>query len=385
MAIARKTAEPVLTEEVKELYAKCWHIANEKLPKLGIDASFLQKIKDPEEVSRESGKGSKVYKGIAETELALSRIFASKNNLPETIRKDEKLVNFISSYIKKNFGKELNVQITEIGNLITTDSRTTVSFREGMPTLHDIYELSHEIGHFDEPFAKKLKEIDNMVFPILKETTNLGATNFWSKLTGVNSQIIRDELNFQSAVYDYTNAAVFLLHLYDTKLYKPADEKTKESLEFCRFMLDKDLRRAFFRYQEGRANFAVVSLLDSNDDVIKTYAALEFLYQISHPTPQLFSERSDKMFADQARKIEGFRSYYTLQKRLGGALREFEKMCTEREWMPGIDTDGKLVAIDTKSLKMFEVDVGKLKAGVSSIEELITKPKTDFQPPKKLD
>jgi len=381
-ATATKRKEPQLSEEVKELYARCWGIANEKLPKFGIDASFLQKIKDPEEVSRESVKSSKVYRGIAETEQALSSIFATKNNLPETIRKDEKLVSFISGYIKKNFGKDLVVQITEVGNIIATDSRATVSLKEGMETLHDIYELSHEIGHFDEPFAKKLKEIDSMVFPILKETTKSGAANFWSKLTGVNSQIIVDELNFQSSAYNFTNAAVFLIQLYDTTLYKPADEKTKENLEFCRFMLDKDLRRAFYRYQEGRANFAVVGLLDSDDDVIKTYAALEFLYQVTHPTPQYFSERSDKLFADQARKIEGFKSYYTLQKRLGGALREFERVCTENGWVPGVDINGKLVGIDTKNLKMFEVDAEKLKAGITNIEELTEKaPKL----PKKMD
>jgi Asp-tRNA(Asn)/Glu-tRNA(Gln) amidotransferase C subunit len=63
-----------------------------------------------------------------------------------------------------------------------------------------------------------------------------------------------------------------------------------------------------------------------------------------------------------------------LQKKLGKeVLEEFERKCVEGDWVPGIDINGKLVVINTKERKMYEVDLEKLRAGVVEIHD-ISKP-----------
>lgn len=87
--------------------------------------------------------------------------------------------------------------------------------------------------------------------------------------------------------------------------------------------------------------------------------------------------------ATNARKTEGFRVYYTLQKVVGEEnLGKFEEECARTNKVPGIDIDWKLVVIDAKTLEMHKVDIGKLRTGVINIEELMgDEPKL----PKKMD
>jgi hypothetical protein len=366
-ATATKRKDPQLSEEVRELYDKCWKIANESLQKLDIDKRFLQKIKDPYEFSKLMERGT-MQKEIADVEVRLNRIFASKNNLPERIADDKKSIRFLSEYIEKNFGKKLSVAIRE-SPVPATDGMRTIMFPEGDFTLSVIYQIPHEIRHLEEPFSKKINELEALVLPFSKKPDSSANMEF-AKLTGVRLEDIDDEFRIQET-YGLTRRVVFLVHLYDIGLWKPSDEKTKQNLEFSKILLDKDMRRAYIRYKEGRATLAETDLLNSEDDAVRAYAAVRCLLHISTPTPQVYSEFY-KMAAAHSRKIEGFMSYYTLEKKLGeGKLKEFDRMCTEKELVPGIDIDGKLVVIYPKKLKMFEVDMDKLKVGVSSIDELI--------------
>lgn len=87
---------------------------------------------------------------------------------------------------------------------------------------------------------------------------------------------------------------LFLIHLYDTGLYKPKDEKIRQTLESSKFYLDRDLRRAYNRYAEGRAVSAETDLLSSDDDVFRAYVALDFLaniiFLVRRFTPKLITD-----------------------------------------------------------------------------------------------
>ena len=136
------------------------------------------------------------------------------------------------------------------------------------------------------------------------------------------------------------------------------------------------MRRAYLRYSEGMAYSRKAELLNSGDEVLRAEAALDFLWLAAFPKPSFYFEKGPRSrdFASDAREPEGFRFYYTLQTMVGKErLKGFEKVCAEKNLIPGIDEAGNLVVIDPKERKMHEVDLEKLKAGITDIEELIGK------------
>jgi len=360
-ATATKRMEPQLSEEVRELYDRCWKIANESLQKLGIDTAFLQKMKDPLEFSKLLEQ-RRAPRELIETHEKLNHIFTAENKLPEKIIDDEKLVKFFSDYIEKNFGKKLNVDIRERRHEAAAYAHTnTIMLPQGSLVLDAVISIPHEMSHIDEPFGRKLNELDAMLMPMmLRRTDPLDVVVGYARLTGVSPKDVAEELNVQRT-YGQVIGVVFLIDLYDVGLYKPTDEKVKQNLEFSRFMLDRDMRRAFMRYKEGRAQYETLSLLKSGEEVVKARAALEVLRDMAMPTPEALSGSPIKDMVTDSKQNEGFRFYHDLQKKLGEEnLRRFELMCAERDWMPGIDKYGRLVIIDSKRLRMFEVDTEKM-------------------------
>jgi hypothetical protein len=393
MAVTTKSKDILLTQELSELYDRCWNTANDSLKRVNesaakanpsnkVDTEFLQKIKTPQEFFFGLAKGDGALNELTKALGKLNRIFADKNSLPERIVDDKKLLEFMSAYVEKNFGKGVNVVISEGGTGGGTDRANTIMLSEGVPLLNFLKEMTHEMRHMDEPFGKGLASLNTIVSPAVKTLDIPELARVFSKITGASSKDIEDELMIQNN-YSYTNMVLFLIHLYDAGLYKPKDEGIRQNLESSKFYLHRDLRRAYNRYAEGRAVSAETGLLSSDDDEFRTYVALDFLVNMIVFNPQVYSEADEGLKATNARKIEGFRVYYTLQRVVGGEnLRKFEEECARTNRVPGISMDWKLVVIDAKTLEMHKVDVGKLGAGVTKIEELIeNEPKL----PEKMD
>lgn len=375
MVTAKKSTELVLSEPVKEFYKECWEIANKTLQKLGINTEFLQKIKDPYEFSKLSRQnGNNAMKGINDAGYELNRIFASRNRMSEWLSNDLKTNLFLSDYIKENFGTNINFVINPVNfSLIAaTDRINTIYFFDLHSLLDSITAAWHEVGHMEEPFAKKLAEIEAN---LLSQRVG-GLREACSKFTGLSADELDKELQNQMATHGKTDALVFLIELYEKGKFKPTDERMVENLESSRFIANKEMRRAYLRYSEGMAYSRKAELLNSGDEVLRAAAALDFLWLVVFPTPSFYLEERpwSRDFASDAREHEGFRFYYTLQTTVGKErLKRFEKVCAEKNLIPGIDEAGNLVVIDPKEMKMYKVDLDKLKAGIYNIEELIGK------------
>jgi hypothetical protein len=369
MTVATKKNEFVLSNEARELYEKCWNIANESLQKLKIDAKFMHKIRDPYEFNRVFWSDVDIGVEMSRVSNRLEVIFAKKNDIPEKIEDDKKLVDFLSNYIEKNFGRRLDVIILR-GGAISTDWDRTIMFPVGFSTLDAIHGIPHEISHMTESFAKRLREVDALVAPIYKNSTQ--QIKDFVKLTGASERDIVDEANIQKTVYPHTKFVVFLLHLYEVGLYKPKDEKIKQSLELAKFYGDKDMRRAYIRYSEGRADSATLVWLRGDEDTLRVYASSEIMLKLVCPPPRSNLEVNNMDIVFGARYAEGFRSYYTLQKRVGEEkLIKFEEECARTDRIPGIDINGDFVVIDAKKLKMQKINLERLIAGFGNVEELI--------------
>jgi DNA-binding TFAR19-related protein (PDSD5 family) len=303
MGGATKKSELILSDEARKTYDHIWNVANESLKNLGIDTAFLQKIKDPHVFS------TLMERRMAPRELAdacdkLNHIFTAKNNLPEKITKDEELVKFLSDYIEKNFGKKIDIAIRERRHQVAAYTRmNTMLFPEGSYILDTIISIPHELAHMNESFGWKLNDLDALLMPMFKKSADSSAVVEYAKFTGIPPKDIGAELLAQNT-YGYTVGTVFLIHLYDVGLYKPKDEKLRQNLEFSRFMLDKDMRRAYTRYKEGKAQFETLGLLNSDDEAVKARAALDLLMDMAQPTPQVFSEWSNRDLVVDSRQNE---------------------------------------------------------------------------------
>ena len=414
-AVAAKRREVVLSEPVREFYSQCRDILNKILPKL-IYAPDLLKISemfkpDPQSMlNLFTGDNGRLERERLEVKIyavgmELNRIFANKNALPSRNLDNEDMLKLLSDYAEENFKKRLDISTVKTGYAGATGTNS-IHFEEGLPILDAVHLIAHENKHLGEPFAKKKKELNAMVSPLFKDPSK--AVEFFSKLTGANADEIADEINAQDNAYSYTDTTVFLIRLYDKGLWKkPMDEKTKESLEFSKFLLDPELRRASMRYTEGRAEVAVADSLSSNDSVLGAYSAMWLAFYITSPSPQVsfddhkpvaleqgenlrisvfHSKAHYRAEANRARKIEGLRHYITLCCKLADndsdgiferikngeeKLKKVEEECGKRDVVPGIDMDGNLVVI--KERKMFMADMDKLKAGITDIDELVIK------------
>ncbi|NYZ79488.1 hypothetical protein H0N99_05060 [Candidatus Micrarchaeota archaeon] len=286
-ATATKRSELVLSEGVREFFYQSCDILNKTLPGL-IDAQdVLQKTRNPQALLDSFIRGDRdILKRVVEVGEGLNRVFAEKNNLSEKVVDDGHTLKFLSNYTEENFKKRLDISIAKTGYLGTAGS--TILFEEGLDILHAVSQIPHEISHIEEPFGKKIKEVDRILLPLFKDPSKI--VEFYSELTGASREEIAHEYEVQKTKF-YTDATVFLVHLYDKELWKnPLDEKTKENLEFSKFILDPELRRADLRYKEGRAQSAAANSLSSNDNVIRAYAALELSFFVITPTPQVFFE-----------------------------------------------------------------------------------------------
>lgn len=376
-ATATKKSDLVLSDEVKELYDKCWKIAYDNVNKFGIDNRFLLKMKDPYEFSRLFGENRKAAtEDMGKAEDALNLVFSLFNGMPEWIFKDSKTQKFFSDYIKENFGREVKVEIKPVAHMkASTDRVGVIHFYEANSLLDSVMSVWHEMAHLEEPFAKKAAELEAILMEAKPGPG--GFIERYSKITGMSEEEVEKEIEKQRSMHSSFRALVFLVELYEEGKYRPTNSRVKECLDSSRFFVDKDMRRAYLRYSEGRAQSKQAELLESKDEELKIAVALNLIWWMAYPNPQFYSEQQgrEKGYSSDAREPEGFRFYYTLQERLGkDRIRNFERVCMENGLTPGIDANGKLVVIETKKMKMFEVDSEKLKAGVTNIKELIIKP-----------
>jgi len=369
-ATATKKSELVLDETSRKVYERCWNIADEALKNLGIDAAPLQKIKDPYEFSKAMKQHAVPY-DLVEICNKLNHLFTTKNNIPEKTVGDEKVVGFLSDYVEKISGKKFEIAIREARYNTINVFENTLLFPEDLPVLDAFIVLPHELTHLTQTFGGKLNDLDMRSLPMLRKSEYSSTALKYADFTGVPLKEMREELLIQDT-YSHMRAAVFLIHLYDIGLYKPKDEKLREDLEFSRFMLDRDMRRAYLRYSEGRAQMGLLELLNTtDDDAVKARAAIELMMDLPFPSPQAVFGESNRDIVVKARENEGFRFQIDLQKKLGKErLNEFEKWCTEKDWMPGIDIHGRLVVIDPKERKMYEVDLEKLRGGAVEIHDI---------------
>ena len=376
-ATATKRSEVVLNKELEEFYAKCWHAAKESLERLGIDANALDRIKDPKE-------SIKIWRGAVDPNTTkellglmgkANKAFAKEHNLPEKTVNDKRLVDFFSTYMK-TFGKDVNVSITKVTGTMT-DGVNHIIFREGNLVLESFVGIAHEMAHLDTPFAKKLAEVQAMSSLMIKSPKTRGeadVVDYYVQLTGAPKDLVSNAFEIQITAHKSFDTSIFLIDLYEMGVYKPADKRIRENLEFSRFYSDPKMRRAFHRYVEGQAICAEAAAVDSSDDAVRAYGAMQFILNMTFLTPRFVAIFGGETAARDARKSEGFRDYYTIREDIGeGNLKKLDKACAEKDFVPGIDINGRLVVIDTKKLKMHEVDVEKLKAGITNIEELIGK------------
>lgn len=179
MAVTTKSKGILLTQELTELYNRCWNTANDSLKRVNesatkaspsnkVDTEFLQKIKTPQEFFYGLAKGDGAANELKKALDKLNQIFADKNGLPERIVSDKNLLEFMSAYVEKNFGKKVNVVVSEGGTVGGTDRANTIMLSEGVPLLNFLKEMTHEMRHMDEPFGKELASLNTIVSPAVK-------------------------------------------------------------------------------------------------------------------------------------------------------------------------------------------------------------------------
>jgi hypothetical protein len=387
----------VLSDEVQELYERCWKTVRETLSKLKIDAAFLDGIRnpyelvkifevvdDPQKSKRLEGWQKELLYAVDKTLAKLNEEFAERNGLPKTLTSNEDLLT-LSKYIEKNFGRKLNLSLSEGAICCNTDGLSNIVFKKGMNTIDAVNSVFHEESHLSEKFAVKLKKAVESTLWHPRGDGSIGVASFYSKITNADENEIWKRHQLQKRNYSFYDPAVFLIQLYNDGVYKPADDEMRENLEFSKFYLNREMRRAYRRYMEGRAYCAELGTLESSDETLRAEGALEILLRIPCQGADFFAGYSGYRVRS-ARDDEGFRYYYTVQQRVGKEnLEKFERFCAEREFVPGINREGNLVAIDPKRMEMHGVKIERLKAGVIDLgeREAVAEPKPEL--PKIMD
>jgi hypothetical protein len=370
----RRIEEPPLSKEVGELYDRLWKIGKESLEALGIETVHFERIRDYNELRRILKKTGDVESGRQMDEIIkkVNVDFAKQNGLPETIKDDERLIKFFSEYVKKKFGREMDIFVStkEMRMGVGTN---TIWLSEGETLLHSLAGVYHELNHLDRPYAKEISEVQLIVSPLFKtKMQKEDILDFFEKLAGAPREVINDVLTAHMANRMF-NPILFMIDLYDLGVYQPKDERERQCLEYSKFCLNPEMRRAYARYSEGRAIVAEMGVIEDKDNFLTAYHVLNSLINIAELTPSSYSSGDAR---HDARSMEGLRFYYSLREQVGADnLAKLEKRCGEKGFVPGISKGGKLVLVNVRKVEMFEVDVEKLKAGVTDINELIGKVK----------
>lgn len=372
VAATRRIEEPPLSKEVGELYDRLWKIGKESLEALGIETVHFERIRDYNELRRILKKTGDVESGRQMDEIIkkVNADFAKQNGLPETIKDDERLIKFFSEYVKKKFGREMDIFVStkEMRMGVGTN---TIWLSEGETVLHSLAGLHHELNHLDRPYAKEVSDAQRIISPLFKTRMEKeDVLDFFEKLTGAPHEVINDVFTAHTA-NRMLNLVLFTIDLYDLGVYRPKDERERHCLEYSRFCLNPNMRRAYERYSEGRAIVAEMGVIEDKDNFLTVYHVLNTLINIAEPSPSYYSSGDAR---HDARSMEGLRFYYALREQVGADnLAKLEKRCGEEGFVPGISSEGKLVLVDTKKVEMFEVNIEKLKAGITDIEELTGK------------
>lgn len=377
---AMKKSEVVLSEEVRKLYDRCWGITCDILSKRDIDTAFLLKMREPDTLTRiyevlDDPKKSKKLEGwqaelfqrVEQVIDGLNDRFAERNGLPKKISSNADL-KLLSKYIEEKFGSKLNLCLMDGAYGCNTDGLSKIVVERGMKTIDVVNSVLHEESHLSEKFAVRLKRVAESTLMRPGQFGSIGIASFYSEILNIDKNELWKRHQTQKLKYSFSDDAVFIIQLYKDGVYKPANEEMKKNLEFSKFYLDKDMRRAYRRYMEGRAYCAELGTLESSDETLRAEGALEIILKIPAQGADFFAG-SSQYHARGARDDEAFRYYYTLQQRVGaGNLKKLEEFCAEKELVPGVDKDGRLVVIDTKEIKMHRVDAVRLSAGVIVIE-----------------
>jgi hypothetical protein len=367
----KRSEEPPLSKEVGELYDRLWKIGKESLEALGIETVHFERIRDYNELRRmldNTGNAESAMQ-LNETIEKLNAGFARKNGLPERIKDEERVVKFLSEYLRARFGREIDIFVSK--EMRSGAGTNTIWFSEGTELLHAIQGIYHELDHIDRPYAKEVSEIQRIISPLFKTKMEKGdVLDFFEKLTGAPREAINDVVRTHK-MHPLFNAALFAIDLYDLGVYQPKDERERQCFEYSRFCLNPEMRRVYLRYSEGRAIAAEIGVIEEKDDFVRAYHVITSLRNIADLAPGSYDTGESKR---AARSFEGLRSYYSLREQVGADnLAKLEKRCGEEGFVPGISRDGKLVLVDTKKVETFEVNIEKLKAGITDIEELIGK------------
>ena len=312
-AVIERKEEPVLTDELRNLYSASWKTANESFRNLKLDSKQLDEIREPRKLNANLQNGQ--TKDLDESMKQLSGIFSSRNNLPERAS-DEKDIAAFFKWINSNLGMKLNMPKNIYPNVWAAHGKMDVlTYQKGADSAESVIYIIHEMDHIKKPFS------------------------------GLS-----------------------------------ADE---EEITSSRSRTSQEIRRNYKRYSEGSAMFATTGILRSSDDALKAYYSIFLMEQLANPSPQSHSDSSEHKKAHLVRFSEGLRHFIQIDKDMKEKLKVFEQICAENNLLPGINREGKLCVANPSTFSMYEIDLEKLKRGITDIEKL----KKEYEPlfSRKLD
>jgi hypothetical protein len=296
----------VLDEGVEKLYEDCRSIARERLERLGMHSSFLDKLtfsdlKRLNEASNNEKLGAEdaeLNRELRRMKKELNRRFAENNKLPERISNIPELREFLSSYIEKRAGRKFEVEIDKSKNVSSWVLGDYMGFGEGMRIIEFPSSVEHELQHAEEP---------------------------WINITKQYSVGRMHRLSFKLRE---ARAA-----LRELRLVKSEDDALA-----AHTAIDMMLRLT-----ESSPQSLVDRGLYSRNKNIRSYARAAEGFRQYYCLQQEVGEK---------------------------LLEEFNRKCAEAGFVPGMWKDGSLFLIDPRMNEIFKVDMEKLKAGITDIEKL---------------